>query len=155
MNQLGEIQPVKLEYVFQVRVDFEERIRFHTPNGLRLYVPVVSGLVEGPRLQGRLLPRSGADFGLNGQINAHYMLEASDGTPIYVRNQGYVYRSDGGVTPLDDPKWAPDAPRYFRCTPYFDCPEGPHDWLTRTVIVGTGQRCSDPDYTLFSYYAVL
>jgi len=37
----------------------------------------------------------------------------------------------------------------------FDTPIGPHDWLTRTVIVGTGKRHANPDYTIFTYYAVL
>lgn len=43
---------------------------------------------------------------------------------------------------------------YFRTTPQFDTPVGPHDWLTRTVIVGTGRRHADPDHTIFTYYAV-
>jgi hypothetical protein len=49
------------------------------------------------------------------------------------------------------------APRssYFRCTPYFRAPEGPHDWLNRTVIVGGGERKTNPDHSLFRYYAVL
>ena len=36
---------------------------------------------------------------------------------------------------------------YFRCTPYFRAPEGPHDWLNRTVIVGAGERHQAPDCT--------
>ena len=43
---------------------------------------------------------------------------------------------------------------YFRITPVFDAPVGPHDWLTRTVIVGRGRRLPDPDHTVFDYYAV-
>jgi len=43
----------------------------------------------------------------------------------------------------------------LRGTPYFDTPVGPHDWLTRTVIVGSGKRHANPDYTIFTYYAVL
>jgi hypothetical protein len=46
------------------------------------------------------------------------------------------------------------GPPYFRCTPSFRAPIGPHDWLNRTVIVGGGQRHQDPDYTIFRYYAV-
>jgi hypothetical protein len=37
----------------------------------------------------------------------------------------------------------------------FDTPEGPHDWLTRTVILGTGRRYGNPDHTIFTYYEVL
>jgi hypothetical protein len=155
MKPLGEIEQIKLEYVFQVRIDFSERVSFKTPNGRRAYVPAISGLVEGPRLQGRVVPRSGADFAANGRLNAHYMLEASDGAMIYINNTGYLYQSDGQEAPKNDPTWGGDANFYFRCTPVFDTPVGPHDWLTRTVIVGTGKRHANPDHTIFTYYAVV
>jgi Protein of unknown function (DUF3237) len=155
VKQLGEIEPVKLEYVFQVRIDFKERVSFKTPNGRRAYVPAISGVIEGPRLQGRVVPRSGADYAGNGRLNAHYMLEASDGTMIYINNTGYLYPVDGKPIDRNDPSWGGDREFYFRCTPYFDTPVGPHDWLTRTVIVGSGKRHANPDYTIFTYYAVL
>jgi Protein of unknown function (DUF3237) len=152
---LGEIETIKLEYVFQIRIDFKERVSFATPNGRRAYVPAMSGVIEGPRLQGRVVPRSGADYAGNGVLNAHYMLEASDGTMIYIHNTGYLYPMDGKPIDRNDPSWGGDRPFYFRCTPYFDTPVGPHDWLTRTVIVGSGKRHANPDYTIFTYYAVL
>jgi Protein of unknown function (DUF3237) len=154
-KQLGEIEPIKLEYVFQVRIDFSERVSFKTPNGRRAYVPAISGLIEGPRLQGRVVPHSGADFAANGRLNAHYMLQASDGAMIYINNQGYLYPSSGKPIDQNDPSWNGDADYYFRCTPVFDTPVGPHDWLTRTVIVGTGKRHANPDHTIFTYYAVV
>jgi len=152
---LGEIEPIKLEYVFQIRIDFKERVSFQTPNGRRAYVPAMSGVIEGPRLQGKVVPRSGADYAGNGVLNAHYMLQASDGTMIYIHNTGYLYPMDGKPIDRNDPSWGGDRPFYFRVTPYFDTPVGPHDWLTRTVIVGSGKRHANPDYTIFTYYAVL
>ena len=152
---LGEIVPIKLEYVFQIRIDFKERVSFQTPHGTRAYVPAMSGVIEGPRLQGRVVPHSGADYAGNGRLNAHYMLQASDGTMIYINNTGYLYPVDGKPIDRNDPSWGGDREFYFRCTPVFDTPVGPHDWLTRTVIVGTGKRHANPDYTIFTYYAVL
>ena len=154
-KQLGEIEAIKLEYVFQIRIDFKERVSFKTPNGRRAYVPAISGVIEGPRLQGRVVPHSGADYAGNGRLNAHYMLQASDGTMIYINNTGYLYRTDGKEVSRDDPSWGGDAEFYFRVTPVFDTPVGPHDWLTRTVIVGSGKRHANPDHTIFTYYAVL
>jgi len=154
-KQLGEIEPIKLEYVFQVRIDFKERVSFEGPNGRRAYVPAISGIIEGPRLQGIVVPHSGADYAGHGRLNAHYMLQASDGTMIYINNTGYLYRKDGKDISRDDPTWGGDAEFYFRCTPVFDTPVGPHDWLTRTVIVGSGKRHANPDHTIFTYYAVL
>jgi hypothetical protein len=154
-KQLGEIEPIKLEYVFQIRIDFSERVSFQTPNGRRAYVPAISGVIEGPRLQGRVVPHSGADFAANGRLNAHYMLQASDGAMIYINNQGYLYATGGKTIDRSDPSWGGDSEFYFRCTPVFDTPIGPHDWLTRTVIVGTGKRHANPDHTIFTYYAVV
>ncbi len=155
LKQLGEIEPIKLEYVFQVRIDFKERFSFEGPNGRRAYVPAISGVIEGPRLQGIVVPHSGADYAGHGRLNAHYMLQASDGTMIYINNTGYLYAKDGKPLDRNDPTWGGDREFYFRCTPVFDTPVGPHDWLTRTVIVGTGKRHASPDHTIFTYYAVL
>jgi hypothetical protein len=152
---LGEIEPIKLEYVFQIRIDFKERVSFQTPHGTRAYVPAISGVIEGPRLQGRVVPHSGADYATNGRLNAHYMLQASDGAMIYINNTGYLYAADNKPIDRNDPSWGGDREFYFRCTPVFDTPVGPHDWLTRTVILGTGKRHANPDNTIFTYYAVL
>ncbi|HKV05310.1 MAG TPA: DUF3237 domain-containing protein [Candidatus Acidoferrales bacterium] len=155
VKSLGEVVPIKLEYVFQIRIDFSERVSFNTPTGRRAYVPAISGVIDGPRLQGRVVPRSGADYAGNGRLNAHYMLQASDGTMIYINNTGYLYPVDGKPIDRSDPSWSGDREFYFRCTPVFDTPVGPHDWLTRTVIVGTAKRYAKPDHTIFTYYAVL
>jgi hypothetical protein len=154
-KSLDVVPPIKLEYAFQIRIDFSERVSFATPNGRRAYVPAVGGVIEGPRLQGKVVPHSGADYAGNGRLDAHYMLQASDGTMIYINNTGYLYPIDGKPIDRNDPSWGGDREFYFRCTPYFDTPVGPHDWLTRTVIVGTGKRHANPDYTIFTYYAVL
>ncbi len=155
MEQLGQIEPVKLQYVFQIRIDFKERVSFQTPTGRRAYVPVVSGVIEGPKLQGIVVPHSGADYASNGRLNAHYMLQASDGTMIYINNTGFIYPADRKPIDRDDPSWGGDREYYFRCIPWFDAPVGPHDWLTRTAIIGTGKRHANPDHTIFTYWEVL
>jgi hypothetical protein len=148
------IGSLELEYAFSIRIDFTERVRFQTPAGKRSYVPAAGGEIWGPRLQGRVVGGSGADYAGVYGLDAHYMLEASDGSPIYIHNSGYLYPLDGSETRLDDPSWGGDREFYFRITPRFDAPVGPHDWLTRTIIVGTGQRVANPDHTVFTYYAV-
>ncbi len=149
---------LKLEHVFDVRIDFHERHVFGPVSGgaKQGYVSVKSGVVEGPRLNGKVLDYSGADWALvraDGvvELNAHYMLQADDGTLIYIRNLGYVY----GAAPVAPGSQAAPRPSYFRCTPYFRAPEGPHDWLNRTVIIGGGERKTNPDHSVFRYYAVL
>jgi hypothetical protein len=169
---------LKLEHVFDVRIDFNERKIFGPVSGgaSQGYVSVKSGIVEGPRLNGRVVDYSGADWATvrtDGvvELNAHYLLEANDGTLIYIRNLGYVYSGQavpgtaapsgpaaaGAAEPpsVAGARSAPPRSAYFRCTPYFRAPQGPHDWLNRTVIVGGGERRTNPDHSVFRYYAVM
>ena len=154
---------VRLEHVFDIRINFDRRWStepIHRDGPRFAYTSVgAGGVVSGPRLQGQLVDHSGADWPMirtDGvvELNAHYMIRANDGALIYIRNLGYVH----GL--LERPGHDP-VPPYFRCTPYFRAPDGPHDWLNRTVIVGRGARrpagegSSEPDHSLFRYYAVL
>jgi hypothetical protein len=158
---------LRTEHVFDIRINFDKRWTFGPiPGGVHQgYTSIGSGsTVAGPRLNGRLVDHSGADWpsvrpdGVV-ELNAHYMIEAEDGTPIYIRNLGYVHgpMHAHGQTEGE----APAIGSYFRCTPYFRAPEGTHDWLNRTVIVGIGKRVPQlaptdmPDHSLFRYYAVL
>jgi hypothetical protein len=148
----------RLEHVFDIRIDFKDRWIWgpiHPGGPSHAYTSVLKGVVEGPRLKGKVVDVSGADWPVvrgDGvvELNAHYMLEADDGAKIYLRNLGYVYGPRGSES------GRPERPGYFRCTPYFRAPDGPHEWLNRTVIVGGGERHPDPagDYSVFRYWAV-
>lgn len=143
----------RLEHVFDIEVLFgaDRAIFGPLPSGdSQGYTPAIGGTISGPRLAGSVVPHSGADYALvrpDGviELKAHYLLEAEDGTKIYIQNLGYLVRAQPG-----NPQ-----PSYFRVTPYFRVPQGPHDWLSRTVIVGGGERRSNPDRTLFRYYALV
>jgi hypothetical protein len=161
----NDIPEIKTEFAFRIRLNFKQRVYYNATRGYRRsFVPVISGTIDGPRLQGRVIPNSGADFAMSGKLDAHYMLEASDGTPIYIHNMGYMvplgrpFPTEENLSVDEDVparlKVGPDVPMYCRLTPQFDCRPGPHDWLTRTVIVGTATRHSNPDHTMFYYYAV-
>jgi len=142
---------VKLVHAFDIRMNFFKRVIFGPVSGgaKQGYVSFKDGVIKGPRLNGKLMEYSGADWAkvrMDGVVetNAHYMLEADDGTPIYIQNRGYIYNTQPNAP----------GPAYFRCTPYFRAPVGKHDWLNRTVIVGGGERHENPDYTIFRYYTV-
>jgi hypothetical protein len=155
---------INLEHAFDVTIFFDKRWMIGPISGgdTQGYVSVKYGTIAGPRLNGRVVDASGADWANvrpDGviELNAHYILEADDGTRIYIRNQGYVHRPL--MAPGQDPNAPPQIPSYFRCTPYFRAPLGPYEWLNRTVIVGTGERRpgteTNPDHSIFRYWAVL
>jgi hypothetical protein len=162
---------IALRWAFSIAIFFNQRIAINSGDGRRrVFVPAIGGDVFGPRLQGRVVPYGGADYGTNHGLDAHYVLEASDGGLIYIRNRGYMtHLGPPGPDRVSPPPRKPGAPPdqsfvappdsqvplRMRLTPTFDAPEGPHAWLARTLIVGHGQRFMGPDHTIFTYYEVL
>jgi hypothetical protein len=141
-------------------VFFADRVMINSitsPSG-RGYTSVGGGEIWGPRLQGRVLPASGADY-YKTTFNTYYMFEASDGAPIFIHNRGtmrrFQARPEPGqrLLPPTDPQSA--GWTRFRATPVFTAPVGPHDWMNRTVFVADAKRQSNPDHTVFTYYEVI
>ena len=157
---------LRYSHAFDVRINFDKRWTWGPVSGgaSHGYTSVgVGSTVYGPRLNGKVVDYSGADWPVirpDGvvELNAHYMIESDDGARIYIRNQGYVH---GPIYAPGQPRHeAPAVAAYFRCTPYFRAPEGPYGWLNRTVVVGVGKRVpkvkpdDPPDHSLFRYYAI-
>lgn len=153
----------KLNFAFEVRIWFE-RVQTipNMPSGAaRGAVYVDRGEFSGPRLKGKVVPNSGGDYALfrpdnTVQFDARYMLEEDDGTLILLQNRGYLwgYKPDtmqrlremifaGG--PAVEP-----SEYYLRAAPSFEVEAGKHDWLTRHVFIGIGER--KPDGNLIRYY---
>jgi hypothetical protein len=161
---MSEAPVLAYEHAFDIRINFDRRWLFGPVSGgaQHGYTSVgADGTVSGPLLQGKVVDYSGADWPVvrsDGvvELNAHYMLEAADGTRIYLRNQGYVHGPIRASAAAGGGEIAP----YFRCTPYFRAPEGPHEWLNRTVLVGVGERRprrrpeDEPDHSLFRYFVI-
>lgn len=150
-----------LELAFHVRLDFGEgpRVRFRpgAAEFTRGFVAVIGGEVSGPRLSGRVVPFSGGDWpriwasGLI-EFEAHYMLETDDGVPIYIHNRGIAFSPPDVMARIEAGESVDPRETYCRITPRFEAPEGPHDWLNRTVFVGVAERQGAS--TRFDYYAV-
>ena len=133
----------RLEFVFESRLKLAPRLRLDNPpnGGARLSVPVLDGEFEGPRLRGRVLNHGGefAHVRSDGvfSFDARYFMQEQDGTLIYLQNRGFrhgppdVMERLYNLAPGDivDPSLY-----YFRCTPTFEMPPGPHDWLTKVRL---------------------
>ena len=162
MSDLQRIRTPELEFVFQIRLYFERRLRFPIDaTGTELgFVLIEHGEIEGPRLNGKVVPRSGGDWAKilpTGVVvhQAHYLLQADNGEHIYMRNAGYhAYPGKEWVGRLDEASEEMRAADYFRLSPVFETASPDHLWLNKTIIVGTGERRFDPDHSVFDYYAV-
>jgi outer membrane protein assembly factor BamB len=157
------VPKVGLRWAFSATVFFADRVMINSP-APRGYTSVGGGEVWGPRLQGRVLPASGADY-YKTTFNTYYMYEASDGALIFIHNRGTMRRfqapyetgkplvpatNSGPPAPGSPPVWT-----RFRATPVFTAPDGPHAWMNNTVFVANCQRQDNPDHTVFTYYEVL
>jgi Protein of unknown function (DUF3237) len=154
-----DIPRVGLRWAFSATVFFADRIMIGSPVP-RGYTSVGGGEIWGPRLQGRVLPASGADY-YKGTFSTYYMFQAADGALIFIHNRGTMRRFQGppeaGKPVIAATAGDAAAPVWtrFRATPVFTAPKGPHDWMNRTVFVANSQRQDHPDHTVFTYYEVL
>ena len=137
-----------LEFVFEIRAQIGTVLRAGPgSSGERQHIPITGGTVSGPRLQGRILP-GGSDWALvraDGAtaVDAHYTVQADDGTLIYVHNRGLRVSSAQVLERLRRGDAVATHELYFRSTPVFDAPAGPHAWLADHVFVATLARVSD------------
>lgn len=155
------MQVPALDLAFSARLDFGDgpRVRFRpaATEFTRGFVAVVGGEISGPLLSGHVVPYSGGDWpriwdsGLV-EFEAHYLLEADDGTPIYIHNRGIAWSSPEVLARLEAGEDVAPEETYCRITPRFEAPQGPHDWLNRTVFVGVAERRGPS--TRFDYYRV-
>lgn len=158
-----DIYMPRLEFVLEVKLQLVKP-RLEIPalpqGGRRLSVQIANGTFEGPALRGRVLPGGGEwphdrDDGVL-TFDARYHLQEDDGTVILIQNTGYRHAPHD----VHERLWAlkpgdvvPHDAYYFRSQTRFEVAAGKHDWLSRHVFVGVGQRHETGN--LIRYYKVL
>lgn len=150
---------LQLQFAFRVRLEFaERRIRFPVRgDDLRGFTAISGGVVEGPMLEGKIVADSGGDWPLfrsDGVIafDARYLICATDGTLIQVFNRGYAHAPADVQERLLRGETVAASENYFRVSPQFETAAGPHDWLTRSVLVGTAEK--HPHHSVFDFFLV-
>jgi len=150
----------QLEYAFTISIELAgiQWVRPSSMGATRAAVYAASGTVEGPRLNGRVIPMSGGDFPLvrpNGVIDfdARYLLEADDGAIIYLQNRGYRWAGEQAMAKMARNEPLDPGEYYMRLSPKFDAPDGPHEWLSRHVFVGVAEKL--PGANRIHYFVVL
>jgi hypothetical protein len=129
-----EPAPPPLEFVFEANVAIAETLVMGKGKyGERRVIPITGGTIEGPRLQGEVLP-GGADWQLvradgDIELEARYPVRASDGALIQVCNRCLMHVPPGTTDPRQI---------YSRSAPVFEAPsDGPHAWLNHSIFIGT------------------
>jgi hypothetical protein len=150
----------QLEHAFTIAIELSKSywIKPSARGDTRAAVFAASGTVEGPLLNGKVIPMSGGDFPLlrgNGVIDfdARYLLEADDGSIIYLENRGYRWARDSEVAArMRRNEDASFDDYYMRVTPRFDAPAGPHAWMSQHIFVGVAEKL--PGANRIHYFVV-
>lgn len=155
----------RLEMVMEVRLNFPE-VYSMVPlpgGGMRTAVLVQEGTFEGPLLKGKAIPGSGGDYAYwRGDevscLDARYLLQEDDGTTIMLTNKGFLWgRQPDTMERIRDWAFRGGAPvdhseYYLRSQTTFECAAGKHDWLTKHVFIGVGERRTEGNR--LRYYAL-
>lgn len=129
-----------LEFVFELRVEVDAPVRVGRTESESLNVtPITGGVVEGPRLRGRVLG-VGADWwvtrGSTTQLDARYLIEAEDGAAIDVVNRGYWHAGPELEKRLFSGEQLGEDELYYRTAFVFQTGAEQHRWLTEAQFVG-------------------
>jgi hypothetical protein len=160
---LGQGKPVELPApglvpAFSAKVTLAAPIELGNIDDVRKrIIPITGGTFAGPRIRGTVLP-GGADWqfiradGL-ADLNARYTLQAEDGTPIAVTNNGVRRGPAEVMRQLGEGKPVDPALYYFRAATRFQVAAGQHQWLGDSIFICSGARF--PDHVLLQFFEVL
>jgi hypothetical protein len=149
--------PPGLTFLADVSVTVGEPIDVGpTPEGHRRLIPITGGTVQGPVLNGRVLP-GGADYQLLRsptltELDARYVLETDGGERIYVHNTALRHGSARDIGLLNSGAAVDPSKIYFRCWPRLNTAAPGLDWLNTRLAVGTGVR--EPGRVVISIFTV-
>jgi hypothetical protein len=144
-NDSAKKPSLGLEYAFTLHVDLLPPLSYGaSEEGDKRFIPISGGKVDGPKLQGTILP-GGGDWNTvhrNGVVDvwARYSIMTSDGTVIGITNAGRGRGSQsvmGGVFEQGIESGSGGSVGWYTKTfPHFEVAPGPHEWLNRTCFVG-------------------
>lgn len=138
------IAPLQTEFVFEAQVTLEPAVQIGpSSDGVRRYIPITGGTFVGPRIKGVVLS-GGADWQVDRAdgvttLDALYSIKTDDGAVIVVRNRGLIA----------------DRGSYLRTIPQFEAPIGRHDWLNKSVFVGSVTRAPRPGEVIIRVFRIL
>ena len=136
---------IATELLFEARVALHPELDLGAgPEGQRVILFVKDGRFDGPRLRGRVVPNSGADWVRvrpdgGSHLDVRFCLETDDGALIYAHWHGRFHASPEHfdyAMDLAKPDDSAGAERYyFRASPEFETADPRYAWLNNIVAV--------------------
>jgi hypothetical protein len=141
--------PLNVEFAFTANVQLGEiRLLGRGPEGVRRFIPIIGGTVEGPDLTGRVIAAGGDSQFVRSDdvivLEARYMIQANDGTLLSVVNRGYRHSTPEIMARLADGEPVNPADYYFRTAAQLEAPIGSrYERFNRLLFVGTAERTAN------------
>lgn len=135
---------MELKHICNYRADLKEAVDVGTgPFGTRRIAEVTGGILEGPRLNGRVIT-PGADWILVdgdgvGHIDVRVSFETHDGAIIYAQYTGILILNEKVMAVLSGQAESNFGDTYFMTQPRFETGDQRYQWLNRIVAVAEGR----------------
>jgi hypothetical protein len=118
------------------------------PQGLRRYVPITGGTVDGPLLHGKVLAAGGDSQVVRTDgvlaVDAQYVIQTDDGVTVMVFNRGLRLGPTEVMAKLARGEKVAPSEYYFRTAAQFEAPLGSrYEWLNQAIFVATAERNRD------------
>lgn len=157
VDQLPLVTALPVEHLFDMHVDLQPAQPISTPVGARLTFITTGGVIEGPKLQGELLP-GGGDWLLvgsdgTGRVDVRATLRTHDGALIHYESRGIIKIPADGMQRLAAGEVLPFAETYVRTTPKFETADERYAWLSE--VVALGYNILSPNHIDYRIYRVL
>jgi hypothetical protein len=132
------------EPIFRVHAEVADIRHFgRTPYGDRRVIDITGGRVEGPKLNGRILP--GADWQIvlpdgTADLTARYGIETDTGARVLVRSDGLRHGPPDVLAAIARGEAVAPDRYYFRTVMRFEAADPAVDWLNRIIAIARGAR---------------
>jgi hypothetical protein len=143
-----------VEHLFDMKVDLEPAQLIETAVGNRMIFISKGGRIEGPRLNGELLP-GGGDFlnigtDLVGRADIRATIRTDDDALIYYTGLGVIKIPADGLQRLADGERIPFEESYVRIAPRWETSDERYAWLSETVAISHNELSQDHiDYRIY------
>jgi hypothetical protein len=137
---------LRTEYAFTARAALAPAVIVgRGPLGLRRYVPILGGTVNGPMLQGEILPAGGDSQVLRADdvldVEASYVVRTVDGVNVSVLNRGMRHGPQDVIARLASGEKVAPSEYHFRTVARFEAPLGsPYEWMNKALFICSAER---------------
>ncbi|MGE5698380.1 MAG: DUF3237 domain-containing protein [Candidatus Sericytochromatia bacterium] len=156
-DQLPLLDTLPVQHLCDMHVDLEPAHFIASPFGTRLTFVTKGGAIDGPGLQGQILP-GGGDWLIVGsdrvgRIDVRATIRTHDGELIHFETHGIVKIPTDGMQRLTAGEVLPFDETYVRTTPKFETATERYGWLSEVIAVG--YNILSPNHIDYRIYTLL